>query len=639
MKKKLSLLIAVLMLGTVLCTTAVNAKEYEVNETYEIAGKDVAPISGKITIYPNDTNATRILSADEYGSKCFRWSKLMVFDSEGALIEAGGELLANEDGTFGSPQLSVKVPAGGFLIAFDGSGPKTLSAAFEVAMEGAMLYNATMSIIYDMHGSYDKKNNTFTLSYDKPVAPSANAIKFLFIGNSTTYFNGSPIKFKGLARAAGVEVDVDYSTFGSAFLHQFADATHSHGIFMRNKLNTNKYDYVVLQDAASASYQDSIASLETIIPLIKANGAEPVFYMRYSSSGDFAEREQNAYRYHKNYTAFAQKYNAKCSPVADAYMTSLKTNPDIELLADDRSHHSSEGSYLMACCWLYSYLGIDPRGNSYTANLPEATAKALQEAAYITCTKGYKYPPDPGLVTTIDGEEYQNVALGCVYTSTGEPYDPTAAWTDTDQKTGKSFGKYTDGTFATSPDDGAIGGYKGTDVSITIDLGVQCDIKRIASDLFGNNWGLPSPVNAKATVQFSANGKTFTSPAQVKVTAADTSAGWEKRDLTYDAPDGTKARYVRFNYSLDRIPDKYYCVWSSEIAVYGVRGEESAVLGDIDGNGKIDAVDYVMVKRSVLNTFKLDEYQKSAADVNCDGTVDAVDYVMIKRHVLGTYTI
>ena len=62
-------------------------------------------------------------------------------------------------------------------------------------------------------------------------------------------------------------------------------------------------------------------------------------------------------------------------------------------------------------------------------------------------------------------------------------------------------------------------------------------------------------------------------------------------------------------------------------------------LGDIDGDGEIGAVDYVMVKRSVLGTYTLSASQIQSADVNKDGSIDAIDYAMIKRHVLGTYTI
>ena len=62
-------------------------------------------------------------------------------------------------------------------------------------------------------------------------------------------------------------------------------------------------------------------------------------------------------------------------------------------------------------------------------------------------------------------------------------------------------------------------------------------------------------------------------------------------------------------------------------------------LGDVNGDGNIDALDYAMVKRHVLGTYTLTEDQIPAADINGDGNVDALDYAMVKRHVLGTFTI
>lgn len=66
---------------------------------------------------------------------------------------------------------------------------------------------------------------------------------------------------------------------------------------------------------------------------------------------------------------------------------------------------------------------------------------------------------------------------------------------------------------------------------------------------------------------------------------------------------------------------------------------EDVMLGDVNGDEEVNAVDYMMVKRSVLGKYELDKTQKYAADVNENGRVDAADYAMVKRHVLGTYQI
>ena len=63
------------------------------------------------------------------------------------------------------------------------------------------------------------------------------------------------------------------------------------------------------------------------------------------------------------------------------------------------------------------------------------------------------------------------------------------------------------------------------------------------------------------------------------------------------------------------------------------------LLGDANGDGKINARDYARVKRYCLNTLELSEEELLAADVNGDGKVNARDYGLIKRHCLGTYVI
>lgn len=67
--------------------------------------------------------------------------------------------------------------------------------------------------------------------------------------------------------------------------------------------------------------------------------------------------------------------------------------------------------------------------------------------------------------------------------------------------------------------------------------------------------------------------------------------------------------------------------------------ETEAVTGDLNGNGVVDAADYMLLKRAVLGTFTLTDEQKAVADVNGDGNVNAMDYMLVKRAVLGTYVI
>ena len=59
--------------------------------------------------------------------------------------------------------------------------------------------------------------------------------------------------------------------------------------------------------------------------------------------------------------------------------------------------------------------------------------------------------------------------------------------------------------------------------------------------------------------------------------------------------------------------------------------------GDMDNNGKINTLDYALIKRYVMGTLELDENELKRADINGDGKVNVADYTIAKRIVLGTY--
>lgn len=63
------------------------------------------------------------------------------------------------------------------------------------------------------------------------------------------------------------------------------------------------------------------------------------------------------------------------------------------------------------------------------------------------------------------------------------------------------------------------------------------------------------------------------------------------------------------------------------------------VLGDISGDGKIDAKDYLFAKRAFLKTITLSATQLKAGCLSGSALPTATDYLKIKRHVLGTYNI
>lgn len=59
--------------------------------------------------------------------------------------------------------------------------------------------------------------------------------------------------------------------------------------------------------------------------------------------------------------------------------------------------------------------------------------------------------------------------------------------------------------------------------------------------------------------------------------------------------------------------------------------------GDVSVDGKVNALDYLMIKEHIIKTHMLTGDELSRADVSGDGKINALDYLMIKEHILGTH--
>ena len=552
MKRSVILILALIMLlGCVPFTTYAADVKYSAN----VDGVDIDVSGKKVVVFPNDGDTVRTIRSGRYG---FKNAFLMVFDKNGQMIEVGKNLIDGD----GSPQLSVKIPVGGFLVAL---GPNVSGGAkkvFDLAMNDAMLYNATMTVIRDIKCTFNDSNMDLSFTYTPEKAETEKTKKFLFVGNSTTYFNGTPLKFKALCDAAGLDVSVTYCTNGAAYLSEFADSTHDYGKKLRNLLNTKKFDYVVFQDAASATEKQADDALATLLPLVEKNGAEALLYMRYTSELDPEIRKHNVARYFVLYDNLAEKYSLKYAPIVLSFNQCVETYPEIDLYGDDDSHHSAEGSYLIACTWLYSYLGVDPVGNTYTANLPTDVVEKLQEMA----KKGVdeKYDPSEMLqdVYEENGKEYHNIAIGKPYKSNGTKY--VGNWTETGDD-GKPLGKYTDGFAALFGSEAAIGGYSCPEMDITIDLEGKGEIKRITTDLFGGAWGIGDPNKAEIKFLVSTDGKKFTElEGTVKEESEDQADDWKRTLYTVTLETPVEATHVKVRYAVEGS----FC-WLSEINVFG----------------------------------------------------------------------
>lgn len=325
-------------------------------------------------------DAARIFCAKEYN---LIDADILVFGQDGRLQEAGGHLYTNPDGKLGSPQLTLRVPAHGFAVAFGKDADRELFDCHAFALEGAMLYNATMTVDREVNGMFDGK--TLCISYEENVPVNPMAIRFLFLGNSCIYFNGVPLKFRALCRSAGIAVDVTYCTVGGAFLRQYLDPEHKCHQKMLDVLKRQKYDFAILQDANAATAEETEDSVRRILPFIKENGARPFLYARCAASAEPTKNREETARLWEAYRHAGKTFGIPVAPAAVAFALCMERYPELELYADDRSHHSAYGSYLAACCMVESYLRIDVRGLPYDAYFGTEVASKLQEIAHEVC--------------------------------------------------------------------------------------------------------------------------------------------------------------------------------------------------------------------------------------------------------------
>ena len=71
-------------------------------------------------------------------------------------------------------------------------------------------------------------------------------------------------------------------------------------------------------------------------------------------------------------------------------------------------------------------------------------------------------------------------------------------------------------------------------------------------------------------------------------------------------------------------------------------GEKKAdvqIMGDVDGDGRVTAYDYVFVSRHFFGTYTLEGVYYNAALVSGRAEINVIDYMLIKRHFFGTYVI
>lgn len=209
----------------------------------------------------------------------------------------------------------------------------------------------------------------------------------LFIGNSYVFVNDLPTTFAKLADSGGHRVDSQMVAPGGWTL-----ANHVASPDTLNKIDSPKWDYVVLQEQSEIpsirqSRNDQMyPAARTLVKKIKDNGATPIFFSTWAHSNGWLENglpnyESMQYEIDVAYLGIGQELNVPVSPVGEAWFTTSRQHPEINLWQADGSHPTEQGTYLAAAVFYAVIFRASPEDLNYTFSLPKETAQILQTIA------------------------------------------------------------------------------------------------------------------------------------------------------------------------------------------------------------------------------------------------------------------
>ncbi len=236
----------------------------------------------------------------------------------------------------------------------------------------------------------------------------------------------------------------------------------------------------------------------------------------------------------------------------------------------------------------------------------------------------------------------ESLALGKSYV-TSEIYAPngTPSYPDENGKTltdGKnppanaSYDNYAFVGFNKSSADYQENGY----AYITVDLGDVYSVDKFVANvasMYNAAVGIYAP--SEISVYVSTDNESYKEAGRVIPVDTDTVSTIA---ATIELENSVLARYVQFRIV---VAENKGWMFVSDLEVYECEPatEPTFVMGDVNADGKTDATDYLLVKRSCFNTYVLNTDEKQRADVDGNDIINSLDYTLVKRIAFGTYSV
>lgn len=234
-------------------------------------------------------------------------------------------------------------------------------------------------------GSYfylDEENNPRIW---KPVIEKVSSV--LFIGNSFTFYEGSPEDpgvpryFSAIAGDFGQKTNLDWVLKGSHTLTKFADANDEMGAIVEEKLKTNQYDYVILQEQSTApinnysAFEKAVGALKAKVDANQKNCTTVLYETWGSPTGiqgtSFTSVGEMEAALYAAYSKAGKAHSCPVNYVGSAFAYAYETL-HMDIYYSDNRHQNNYGAYLSAAVHVhnlyhfnvtqcYEYAGLDAK--------------------------------------------------------------------------------------------------------------------------------------------------------------------------------------------------------------------------------------------------------------------------------------
>lgn len=235
--------------------------------------------------------------------------------------------------------------------------------------------------------------------------------KILLLGNSFTFYWGSPFVLKQIARSQGHRLDVRVHAEPGISLGEHAtDFSLS-----RDIVNEGGYDFAILQEVSytHAKYADrvnttALTEANAVAAAIRAESAD----CRIILENTWAYSQDN-YKGYGNYETFYSKLVAGCgeiasamrvdvSPVGTAFKSMQENHAEINCLYTDDHHPSRNGAYLKSCVNYLMLYGGEFNASPYNGEASAENAAVLREVAYKAANDIPEEKPKEPVTITVD---------------------------------------------------------------------------------------------------------------------------------------------------------------------------------------------------------------------------------------------